>query len=184
MAQHKDLALYEYAKDFLDVNTMPLLDSRKPQLIKIIRDLLTVKLGEEVASGVAGQLGRLPLISTADHHSIIQHPLFVNANIISAIPLVEKPELELNYLVVLSFASVSVNNTSGYARGIIFHSQPEAEGRVYRLPILPDKMKMGTVYGMHAYSRLEVERLLKRIRSQAYRGFVSPAVAESLEKIN
>ncbi|MDO8560325.1 MAG: hypothetical protein Q7S23_04830 [bacterium] len=158
MAKHGAQILHDYAQDFLDVNPAPRLDERKPELVAVARELIAKRLGDEVAAGVAQQLARLPLVSTTDHHGPIDHPFFINANIISALPYVNATIPELRYLVVFSFASVSVNNASAYPRGIEFHGGVNGSGNFIRLPILPDRVKMGVVYGMRPFTREDLTK--------------------------
>ncbi len=153
MRKHGDKILHLYAKDFMDVNPTPGLDERKPELIAMVRALTALRLGEKVADDVSRQLTKFPLVSTTDHHGPIDHPFFVNANLISGIPYRERNDPDLQYLVVFSFASVSVNNASAYPRGILFHGGVGDSGNLIRLPILPDKLKMGVVYGTRAFTR-------------------------------
>ena len=135
MTKHGGKTLYRYSQDFFDVNKSPLLDDRKPELIETARELIEKRLGKEVADKVAVQLKKMPLVSTADHHAPIDNPFWVNANIISAIPYFENKDPDIQYLVVFSFASVSVNNSSGYPRGIEFHGGASGSGNFIKLPI-------------------------------------------------
>lgn len=158
MTKHGGKTLYRYSQDFFDVNKSPLLDDRKPELIETARELIEKRLGKEVADKVAVQLKKMPLVSTADHHAPIDNPFWVNANIISAIPYFENKDPDIQYLVVFSFASVSVNNSSGYPRGIEFHGGASGSGNFIKLPILPDKLKMGVVYGTRPFTREDLTK--------------------------
>lgn len=158
MQKHGDKILHLYAKDFLDVNKTPGLDERKGELIDAMHALIAPRLGTAVADGMARQLRKYALVSTTDHHGPIDHPFFVNANLISALPYAEKNDPDLRYLVVLSFASVSVNNASAYPRGILFHGGVGETTNLVRLPILPDKLKMGVVYGTRGFTREDLNK--------------------------
>ncbi|MBI4995012.1 hypothetical protein HZC21_05235 [Candidatus Peregrinibacteria bacterium] len=169
MGKHGGKTLYRYARDFLDVNKSPLLDSRKTVLIETARDLIEKRLGKEIAEGVAIQLKKIALVSTADHHAPIDNPFWVNANIISAVPYFEITDPDIHYLIVFSFSSVSVNNSSGYPRGIEFHG---ANGLVnfIKLPILPDKLKMGVVYGTRSFIHDDLTRAKNELFKKKIRG--------------
>ncbi len=158
MQRHGDKFLFDYAKDFMDVNESPFLDARKPELIECAEKLIEKRLGSEVAKGVTKQLLKKPLVSTTDHHGPIQHPFFLNSNIISAIPYYETEDEDMKYLVVFSFASVSVNNASTYTRGILFHGHGDNVNSLIRLPFLPDKLKMGVVYATRGYNREDLSK--------------------------
>ena len=84
MRSHGDDKLYDYARGFIDINPTPVLDPRKPELVGVAQELIARRLGAEVGEKVARQLTKFSLVSTADHHGFIDHPLWVNANIISA----------------------------------------------------------------------------------------------------
>lgn len=178
--------LHTYARDFLDVNPAPMLDARQDELVVVAEELLRARLGAEVARGAAEQLQKLPLVSTADHHGPIDHPFWVNANIISALPIVERQDALMRYLVVFSFASVSVNNASAYPRGILFHGGVKGVGKSLRLPILPDKVKMGVVYGMRPYTREELQKAEQQLAVKVAAGEVdedrSREIVQLLEK--
>jgi len=182
MQKHGDKILLEYAKDFLDVNPSPLLDARKPELIDAARILVEQRLGADVAKGVAEQLKKLPLVSTADHHAPIDHPFWVNANLISALPSIARGD-DVKYLVVFSFASVSLNNQSGYPRGIQFYGGVNGSKNVLRVPIMPDKEKMGIVYGMRPYTKEELERTKQLIKERSKAGEITPERVEGLSKV-
>lgn len=186
MQKHGDSFLFRYAQDFMEINACPLLDDRKHELIDTARDVLALRLGQDVADGVADQLRRLPLVSTTDHHGPIDHPFFVNANIISAIPFLEYGDPLRRYLVVFSFASVSVNNASAYPRGILFHGTTDRNEPLIRLPLIPDKLKMGVVYGMRPYTRIDIDRaeadLEKKVRAGSVTTERGQAVRDLLER--
>ncbi len=180
MHKHGNKNLYEYSKDFLDVNPAPRLDARKEEFIAVVQALLRERLSSDIAQRAADQLRRLPLVSTADHHSTIDHPFWVNANIISALPYFEHAA-EIPFLIVLSFASVSINNASGYPRGILFHGNADGTGELIRLPLLPDKLKMGVVHGMRAFTAEDLERAKTDLRGKTRNGSVC---AERCEQVS
>jgi hypothetical protein len=174
MDKRGDKTLYEYAGGFSDVNHNPVLDARKVEVVDTVKDLLTDLLGTKVANGVAKQLKDLPLVSTADHHGPIVSTFFLNANIISAISLMDSQLLDQDdkYLVVFSFSTVSVNNVS-YPRGLLFHGDDHGTGDVVKLPILPDRDKMGVVYGMRPYTQADLDNAISTLDKLHKSGDVS-----------
>lgn len=179
MRKHGDKLLSDYAVDFMDVNPAPGLDERKPEIIGVVEELVEGRLGKDVALGVAKQLRKLALVSTADHHASIDHPFWVNANIISGIEPFIHPDPDLQYLIVFSFASVSVNNASGFSRGILFSSDA-ADKHVIRLPILPDKLKMAVVYGTRTFTREELTRAEHELEKKEHEGELTPGHAKAI----
>jgi len=162
---------------------MPRLDARKPELIAIAERLLAKRLGTDVAAKVAKQLTKLPLVSTADHHAVIDHPFWVNANLITALPFFDNKDPDIRYLVVFSFASVSANNASGFPRGILFHGGINGSGNLVRLPILPDKLKMGTVYGMDPVNQADVDRAKQSIAKKEEEGEITIGKGKYIQEI-
>ena len=183
MEKHGKKNLFDYSKDFLDVNPSPLLDARKEELISMTEELLIPRIGAKDARGVAEELRKLPLVSTTDHHGPIQHPFFLNANIISALPYSEFTAHPLDYLVVFSFASVSLNNASAFSRGVLFHGGMNGSGNLIRLPILPDKMKMGVVHATRSFTGDEVNKAQDLLLQKQKAGEVTAKRAEGIHHI-
>lgn len=179
MKKHGDDSLYNYVQDFLDVNISPLLDERRHELIEVAAELIKTRLGEEVAKGVAAQLTKFPLVSTADHHGPITHPFFLNSNIITAIPFIESADPVLKYLISFSFASISVNNSS-YPRGIVFHGGDDGTKGFIKLPILPDRLKMSVVYGVPSYANEDIEKAKHQLQKKQNSGEVTPERAAKI----
>lgn len=182
MQKHGGKLLSDYAKDFMDVNPAPGLDERKPELIALVSSLVEGRLSKDVAEGVSKQLTKLPLVSTADHHASIDHPFWVNANIISGIKPYEDPDPDIRYLIVFSFASVSVNNASGFSRGILFTSGIESGKNIVRLPILPDKLKMSVVYGTRTFTREELTRAEDELLRKEAEGEIAKGQASAIRQ--
>jgi hypothetical protein len=174
VSKRSDKSLYEYAQGFVDINPVPGLEKRRPELIGVVEELLTRRVGVETAKGVARQLAKLPLVSTADHHGPINNPFFVNSNIISGIPYAAMNNEDIKYLIDFSFASISINNSS-YPRGIEFNSD---RGGIVKIPLFPDKLKMGVAYTMRAYTQEDLDRALLDIRQKEREGHITADRAE------
>ncbi len=182
MQRHGNKILSDYSRDFMDVNASPLLDARKAELIDETEAMVTARLGAKVGKGVAKQLKKLPLVSTADHHAPIDHPFWVNANLISALPTLElhDKDVDINYLVVFSFASVSLNNASGFPRGIQFYGGTNGSKNILRVPILPDKIKMSVVHNSRGYTKEEIEKTKQAIRHKVREGQITQERGEAV----
>ncbi len=183
MRKHGQKILYRYAQDFMDVNTAPILDPAKPELIETACELIEGRLGKQVAAKAKKQLLTQALVSTADHHATIDHPFWVNANIISSIPYFDKPNPDIFSLIVFSFASVSLNNASGYPRGILFHGGVGDSSAMVRLPILPDKLKMSIVHGTRAFTRQDLDKAIAALHQKAKDGEVDRKRAERIHEV-
>jgi len=180
MAKHGGKTLFQYSQGFLDVNPTPLLDKRKPALIKVVGEIVAKRLGKKIARNVMADLNHLPLVSSADHHGPIDHPFFVNSNIISSIPYFGNNDIGHRYLIVFSFASISANNSS-FPRGIGFHGGKDGRGPLIRLPIIPDKMKMGVVHALPRYTWENIENAKKELARHEQAGEVAPERAKKVE---
>lgn len=183
MLKHGDQKLFSYANDFMDVNRAPTLDPFKHELVDVAAELIGKRLGADVGERVKKQLDKFSLVSTADHHSFIDHPFWVNANIISGLPFLDKPDPEVTSLIVLSFASVSLNNASGFPRGVLFHGGLGNSSNLIKLPILPDKLKMGIVHSCRAYTREDLDRAIGALRSKVGAGDITKERAEQVETL-
>jgi hypothetical protein len=146
-------------------------------------ELISKRLGNEVGERVKRQLEKFSLVSTADHHAFIDHPFWVNANIISGLPFLDAPDPDVTSLIVLSFASVSLNNASGFPRGILFHGGMGNSSNLIKLPIMPDKMKMAIVHGCRAYTREDIDRAIASLRSKVGSGDITKQRADQVEKL-
>ena len=182
MAKHGNKTLHAYSRDFLDVNPSPVLDVRKQEIIEAAGSILQRRLGQEVAAGVMRQLKKLPLVSTADHHATIDSPFWVNSNIVGSLPR-DMTDPDLKYLVVFSFASVSLNNASGYPRGIDFHNDAAGDRSITHLPVFPDRMKMGTVYATKPFTGSDVVHAQETVVSLEKNGKLCRERAQGIEEI-
>lgn len=183
MRKHGDRQLFAYAKDFMDVNQASKLDPYKPEFIDVTCELIGRRLGDDIAAKAKRQLQKFALVSTADHHSTIDHPFWVNANIISTLPFLDKPDPDVFSLIVLSFASVSLNNASGFPRGILFHGGMGSSGNLIRLPLLPDKIKMEIVYGARAFTRDDLSRAANALREKVGSGELLAERAQQIREM-
>lgn len=181
--KHGNKKLADYANDFFDTYTHTILSGRQEQLHKILHKHITKNLGKKIADATVRQLEKMPLISTADHHAPIDHPFWLNANIISALPYLKLQKKYLKYLIVLSFSGVSVNNASGYPRGILFHGNDDGTGEYIRLPFLPDKLKMSTVLATRGYTKEEIEKAKETLQKKTKEGKISPQRTEKVSGV-
>jgi len=183
MKKHGHKTLFNYAMEFADVNPTPQFDDRKTELIKTATDLISKRLGVEIAVDAMRQLKRLPLVSTADHHGPIDHPFWVNANIITSLFHLDNPKHIMQYLVVFSFASISMNNASAFPRGLLFHSEPNGAGKLIRLPLLPDKLKMGVVYNSRGIIKSDIDNAVNQLDKLTKSNEINPEIAKKVKEL-
>ena len=179
--KHGSKTLAEYARHFLEVRDDPKLDSRRPICLHVIYKEVQKRLGEKVADDVERQLLQKPLVSTTEHHAFIQHPFWLNTALVTALPYVGARKKFGRNLVVFSFASVSMNNASGYPRGLILHGGEAGEKDLIKIPIFPDKVKMRTVYGMEPFNTSDIEKARKFLMEKVREGAIGKKRAEQVD---
>ena len=179
VSKRSDKSLYEYAQGFVDINPVPELEKRRPELFSVVEKLLQERVGAEVAQGVVRQLQKIPLVSTADHHGPINNPFFVNSNIISGIPHGAVADSDIKYLIAFSFASISINNSS-YPRGIEFNTDHDG---IAKVSFFPDKLKMGVAYVTRAFTNEDLDRAVKEIKQKEGEGFIARDKSEKMVSV-
>lgn len=168
VTKHDQKVLYDYAKEYLEVNINPPIQRRQDDLISTIQNSVSSRLGESVGQSVANQLKKYYFVSTTDHHGPICHPFFLNGNLISSATYLESQDETLSNVIVLACANVSLNNSS-FPRGILFHSSAGNQQELRRLSFSPASDRLCPVYGYKPYTSDQIERLkreLKRLRQE------------------
>jgi hypothetical protein len=122
--EYGNYSLYEY------VNLWQVKNNAFPNefifsLTDLINEYYPVECGE-----IIGQLKQVPLVSTIDHYGILNHPFFINANLVYSL------RKELKYLINFPTAGVSLNNSSWPGSLIRFCPNHQA-----RWSFFPDKAK-------------------------------------------
>ncbi|MDR3642294.1 MAG: hypothetical protein P4L74_01530 [Candidatus Doudnabacteria bacterium] len=121
-----------------------------------------LRSGSDIPVGdVMSQLALHPLVSTIDHHGILNHPFFVNSNLIYSL----RPNLK--YLVCLSTAGVSLNNSSWPGCLLLTGT----DGQTRRFSFFPDKIKTEAVLAAAGFGPGDVERVMAKILAA---DFLSP----------
>jgi hypothetical protein len=182
MDRYGHLNLDSYSKQKFVASPNDFFHQRGSELVSVVNDLLEPRLGPTVAKRVAQQLLKHPIVSTADHHGPIDHPFFVNTNILASIPLLDRSTQDFPYSIAFSFSGVSVNNTSAFPRGLLV-SPDTGSTKPLRIPILPDRVKMSAVYGTRAYTAEEVERARHALRGKGERGELDVERASRLDSL-
>lgn len=172
-------SLFAYAKKFFDLHTAPVHQERRSEFVSAVRALLLPRLGQEETENVCAQLQECSLVSTTDHHAFIQHPYWINANIVTALPYMEAPNPPSS-IVVFSFSSISLNNGSGFPRGLLFHATDDCSGDPVKLPIYPDKEKMGMVYAMRRFTADDLAHATHALQELVKKGEVPQARATAI----
>jgi hypothetical protein len=144
-------SLFDYAQGWkvslVSKNTRAFFDSAGSLLQKVYP--------ESVVNEALIQTGQMPLVSTIDHHGILNHPFFVNSNLIFG------QRRGLKYLLCLSTAGVSLNNSSW--PGCLLLSRPD--GQTERLSFFPDRLKTRAVLTANNFSKEDSARVENQIKT-------------------
>jgi hypothetical protein len=117
------------------------------------QELLFKIYPQEQAKAASAQLAALPLVSTIDHHGILNHPFFINSNLIFSL------KKDLKYLICLSTSGVSLNNSSWPGSLLLTGS----DGGSKRLSFFKDKLKTQTVFSAPAMDLQTTEAVLNKV---------------------
>lgn len=146
--QRQNSSVFDYANDW------PLSGGIDKAAAEIIRNCLQGIYGTAVAGQAAEQLQTIPLVSTIDHHGILNHSFFVNSNLIFSL------RKSLSFLICFSTAGVSLNNSS-WPGCLVFTDS--ATGQLKRFSFFPDRQKTCTVLAAPALTEAGVNAVLARI---------------------
>lgn len=151
-----DLSLYDYVSGWPN----PAKNAAAEPFILLAQKMAGEIYGDTVAEAIAGQLRQNPTVSTIDHHGILNHPFFINSNLIFSL------RSKAKYLICLSTEGVSLNNSSW--PGCLLVS--EADGALRRFSFFADKHKTKAVLAAQALQKADVGRLLKHILGSNFLG--------------
>lgn len=163
--------LYEYATEYADVNINQPILRRQDQFLGTFKKEVERNLGAEVAESAVRQLKKYYFVSTADHHGPICHPFFLNANLISSVPNLDHHDPDLQNVIVLSCANVSLNNSS-FPRGLLFHSTVRGETKMHRLAFSTCTSRLSPVFNFPASTTADMDRVQKNISEKVRKGEV------------
>jgi len=144
-AKHKERGLLEYIGSWQI--SKPIAESGG--LFAQMQKLLLRVYPAELTSGALEQIGQNPLVSTIDHHGILNHPFFINSN------LIYSQRAGLKYLICLSTAGVSLNNSS-WPGCLLVTGQ---DGLIRRFSFFSDKIKNHAVLAAKSFKASDVKRL-------------------------
>jgi len=116
-----------------------------------IKKLAAPLYGRHVTEEIVKQLQVLPLVSTVDHHGILNHPFFISSNLVVS----QYPGIQ--YVVCLSTAGVSLNNSSWPGCLVMSHK----EGGLKRLSFFTDSQKTNTVFSTPSLRMTDFQRVSK-----------------------
>lgn len=151
--RHGAESLWHYA------NGWQTADVFKPEdfFLQAVGRLLAKIYSPDIASGALAQLQQEPLVSTIDHHGILNHPFFINSNLIFSLRQNQK------YLICLTTSGVSLNNSS-WPGSFVLHNK---QGVMKRLSFFLDKLKTTCVFAAPALTEANSAKVLDIIVSDS-----------------
>ncbi|HLG25192.1 MAG TPA: hypothetical protein VI588_00140, partial [Candidatus Gracilibacteria bacterium] len=149
--------LYEYAKEYISVNSNPPIQKRQTELIGTLKKQVAGLLGDEVAASVADQMAKYYYVSTADHHGPICSPFFLSSNLIASAPYTEYPDPLLKYLIVVGCSNISFDNSS-FPRGLLFNSFVKGHIEMNQLAFFSRDARPCPVFNYRGYSAEDIAR--------------------------
>ncbi|MCX6779923.1 MAG: hypothetical protein NT034_01950, partial [Candidatus Magasanikbacteria bacterium] len=157
--------ILEYSNQYIDVNFHPTIPKRQHEFLEIIEEIVTERFGREIALSVVRQLKKYYFISTADHTGPITHPFFVNSNLLIAASILNHHDIDLQNILVLSCARVSVDNSS-FPRGLFFHNYLNEKLETHRLAFFSGNTRPPLVYNLRPYGREELEQIYSTLNKK------------------
>jgi len=174
--------LYDYAKDYINVNLNPPIQQRQDEMIGTLQSEVARLLGNDVAKQVADQLAAHYYVSTADHHGPVTHPFFINSNLLTAAPFFDHSDPLLKNVIVLSCGSVSLNNSS-WPRGLLFNTYTKGKIQTQKLSFFPAKDRLCPVFNYRAYTKEDIERCRGFLKEMVNQGDVHPEEGKRVEAL-
>jgi len=127
----------------------------KPVLAAVITEVVGELYGEVVAQEINKQLSITSFVSTIDHHGLLNHPFFINSNLIVSL------RKDMTHVVCFPTAGVSLNNSS-WPGCVLYHENNDLK----RVSFFSDKEKQSVVLSKRSFSRLQYEQVLGIISKQ------------------
>ena len=154
---------------------------RKNEFISVCKKIAEQRLGTQVAAGLAQQLEKYFVFSTADHHGPLNSSLALSANLTIQAGLAALHDPIAQYIPVGSCAGISLSNED-FPRGILFHAHNQSAS-LERLSLLPNNSHSSMVYGFRPYSSAEVLKVKKVVAEKNRDGIILPAEQKDLSNI-
>ncbi len=181
MRENGSQTVYDYAQGYFKYAGKENQKNKKQEeFLEVLGEIIEERLGKSVADSAVRQLRKCLVISTAEHHSPLAHPFFLNSNLISSMPLFESADADMENLIVLSFSSPSLSNDSGYSRGIVWSEDGNEKKKIN---IFTEKEKNIPIYAARAFTAADLERAGAEADSRM-RGIVQKYFAPHLSAAN
>ena len=172
MAKCGTLTLMDYAMKYFDVNMNPTLESRKGELLSVVREHLARNFDQVTTDGVIEQLRQYYVVSTSDHHGPVTHSFFLNSNLIMATAGSRLPQ-PIRYAIAFSTSNIYMNNSS-LPRGTIMHSV-NAAGHLteHRFNFFSKQSRTSVVWNYPPYVAQDVYDILDELKKENQKGCIN-----------
>jgi hypothetical protein len=147
----QDVSIYDY------VNQWPKAALQTSNIFSRHLELLAREIYGEDARQLMSEYNKNSLVSTIDHHGILNHPFFLNSNLIYSL------KKDTSCLICLTTTSISLNNSSWPGCLVVGNEEGSA---LQRLPLFLDKDKNKAVLALRAFNKQDVGRLINRIEHE------------------
>ncbi len=174
--------LYDYAKDYINVNLNPPIQQRQDEIIGTFQSEVERLLGKQIAQEAADQLAAHYYVSTADHHGPVTHPFFINSNLLTAAPFFEHSDPVLKNVIVFACGSISLNNSS-WPRGLLFNTCMDNKIQTQRLSFFPAKDRLCPVFNYRSYTKEDIERARASLLTMIKEGQVPADEGKKVEAL-
>jgi hypothetical protein len=180
--KHGHKSLHEYVKDYLDVNSNVIIEERQSEFLETFGIEVERVLGKEVAKSAVTQLKKYYFVSTADHMGPINHPFFVNSNLLIASSIFNNPDPVLKNVIVLACSNISIDNSS-FPRGLFFHNCVDNNFQLHRLPFFSGNLRPASVYKISAYGDEELDKMFTALKDKLEEGKITQVEFDRVEAI-
>lgn len=145
--------VFDYVNSWQEAIAVPELAALAAQIKALLLETYPADLTEKILL----QFSSNPIASTIDHHGILNHPFFINSNLIFG------QKQNLKYLLCLTTSGISLNNSS-WPAGLLLTG---ADGKLKRLSFFPDKIKTHPVLGAKALAPRDLDKIFYQIQADA-----------------
>lgn len=150
--------ILEYSNQYIDINFNPTIPRRQNELLEVIGSTVEERFGKGKANSVVNQLKKYYFVSTADHTGPINHPFFLNSNLLIAASMLNHNDPALKNIIVLSCARISVDNSS-FPRGLFFHNYQNEKLETHRLAFFSGNLRPPLIYNVRPYCKADLEKI-------------------------
>lgn len=170
LEKHGHKKISTYAAEYVDINLNPTIQQRQTELVETFQEEVERLYGKEIACKAASQLSKHYFVSTADHMGPASHPFAINSNLVTVASCCNRKTDPLDYLIVLSCASISFDNVS-FPRGLQFHSAATPSNpELYSYGFFGRNCRPSPVFNFRAYTPDDFQRVEQQLYDDCRKG--------------